>query len=227
MNKLLTLQHKYYAGSQTWFSIRKKYRQDYWLRRYGCGVVAMADFCIYKGLIEQPKDRQEYLQTVRMMSKKWMHVLPGFGISIYFFAFYANLYYRIKRIPYRFKRVWVFGRFRKRKQKMAEKISGQLEKDLPLVFAAGPKLPFVGKTKKPYLYRLVQGQMVRTATTISGHYMTITGLYRDGDEDYLQLASWGDIWYMSLSEYMKFAKYTIPFSNAVFQTKINYSGGRA
>ncbi len=218
MNKLLTLRHKYYAGSQTWFSIQKKYRQDYWLRRYGCGVVAMADFCIYKGLIDRPADRQEYLQVLRKLDRHWMHVLPGFGISIYFYAFFVNWYYRIKRIPYRCRRMWVCGRFEKRKQKLMEKILGQLEEDLPLVFAVGPKLPFAGKKRKPHLYRMVQEHMVRTASTVSGHYMTLTGLYQYDGEDYLQLASWGDIWYMNLSEYLKFAKYTIPFSNAVFRT---------
>lgn len=218
MNKLLTLKHKYYAGSQTWFSIQKKYRQDYWLKRYGCGVVAMADFCIYKGLIDRPADRQEYLQMLRKMDRHWMHVLPGFGISIYFYAFFVNLYYRIKRIPYRCRRIWVCGSFRKRKQKLMDKISKQLEEDLPLVFAVGPRLPFAGKKKKPHLYRMEQEYMVRTASTISGHYMTITGLYQEDKEVYLQLASWGDIWYMNLSEYMRFAKYTIPFSNAVFGT---------
>ncbi len=218
MNKLRMLRHKYYAGSQTWFSICKKYSQDYWLRRYGCGVVAMADFCIYKGLIDRPESRQEYLQVLRKMDRHWLHVLPGFGISIYFYALDVNLYYCIKRIPYRCRRIWVCGSFRKRKQKLLNGISEQLTEDFPLVFAVGPKLPLIGKQRKPCLYRMIHGQMVRTASTVSGHYMTITGIYQDDGEDYLQLASWGEIWYMNLSEYMRFAKYTIPFSNAVFGT---------
>ncbi len=217
MNKILTLRHMYYAGSQTWFDLKKKYRHDYWLRRYGCGVIAMMDFCIYKRLIDRPQSRQEYMEGIRKLDRRFMHVIPGFGISIYFYSGLANMYYRIRRIPYRCRRMWFFGGREKRKQKMIQRITGQLEADMPLIFSAGPRLPFVGKKQKLYLYRVQNEAIIRANQNVSGHYMTITGLYRDGEEDYLQLASWGDIWYMNLNEYIRFGRYTIPFSNTIYQ----------
>ena len=220
MNEIEALHGRYDAGSQMWFSAQKRFGQDTRLHHYGCGVIAMTDFCTYKHLLERTEDRQEYRNRIRHMERCYMHIFPGFGISPYFYSFYANWYYRIKGIPYRFGRIWLWGNRKQREKKLCKKITGQLRADLPLIFAAGPAIPGPWKNSRIPLYRQENGQLTESGQKVKSHYMTILGLYEDQEQLYMKIATWGEIRYMRLTDYMKHGRCSIPFSNTVYATRM-------
>lgn len=220
MNKTGALQYRYDAGNQMWFSAEKRFGQDCRIHHYGCGVIAMLDFCIYKGLAERPKNRQEYMNRIRCMERRWMHIIPGFGISPYFYAFFANLYFRFHYIPYRFRKIWVSGSLKMREEKFAKRIREQLKEDLPLIFAVGPVVPWSGKKGRITLYRLYGEKLIASGQKVKSHYMTILGLQRENDQWYLQLATWGEIRYMRLADYVQHGKFSFPFTNTIYETRI-------
>lgn len=218
MNKIQTLRRRYFAGSQMWFSKDKRYGRNRRIHDYGCGVVALMDFAVYRGIEKEATDKAEYMKAVDQMERKWMHIFPGFGISPYVYALWANLYLRKKKAPERLHRIWLIGTKKTRLKRLQKIIRKQLKKDIPLIFAAGPLLPMIGKNKRIMLYRRVGMRMVESGHDVKSHYMTITGIgWMQDRECYIRVASWGEFWYIKLSDYMEYGKYTLLFTNTVYK----------
>ena len=51
-------------------------------------------------------------------------------------------------------------------------------------------------------------------------FLTILGLQRENDQWYLQLATWGEIRYMRLADYVQHGKFSFPFTNTIYETRI-------
>lgn len=218
MNEIEALHGRYDAGNQMWFPVQRHFGQDTQIHHYGCGVIAMMDFCIYKNLLTKTEDRQEYMTRIRRMERRYMHIVPGFGIPPYFYAFLANWYFRINRIPYRFGRIWLWGSIKQREKQLISVIREQLKADFPLIFAAGPVFPGPWKYKKIPLYRLEEGHLSESGQKVKSHYMTILGVYEECGQCYMKIATWGEVRYMRLTDYMKHTGCSIPFSNTVYAT---------
>ena len=107
-----------------------------------------------------------------------------------------------------------------REEKLAKRIQGQLKADLPLIFAAGPVVPWVGQKGRITLYRLEGEKLIASGQKVKSHYMTILGLQRKNEQWYLQLATWGEIRYMRLSDYVQHGKFSVPFTNTIYETRI-------
>lgn len=220
MNELAVLHDSYHAGNQMCFPVQKRLGQDTKLHHYGCGVIAMTDFCVYKNLVEKAEDSRAYMELIRHMERHYMHVLPGVGISPYFYVFLANRYFRARRSHYRLGRIWLWGSGEQREKRLVTKIAGQLKADFPLIFAAGPVFPGPWRYRKIPLYRLQGGHLTESGQKVKSHYMTILGLYEDQGQYYVKVATWGEIRYMRLRDYRKHAGCSIPFSNTVYAVRM-------
>ncbi len=219
MNEMQTLKCGYSAGSQMWFSKKKKYGKNRRIHDFGCGVVALTDLGIYLGMEPLPKDRQEYMRMVCRMERRWIHILPGFGISPYIYPLFANRYFRKKQVSYRIRPMRITGKKEEKLVKIQKMIRAQLKQDLPLIFAAGPTIPVIGRKKRIPLYYQKGDLIVPSGHSVKSHYMTITGIVRIQEQDcYIKLASWGEFWYMKLTDYLEYGKYTLPFTNVVYTT---------
>lgn len=212
------LQKEYIPGSQQWF-LEDSGGQDRRLRRYGCGVIAFVDDSIYLGVTGRPEGRPDYLNCIRQ-AERFLRILPGFGISVYFYPFLANISFRRLHAPYRLRRMPM------RRSHIVSLIKEQLRADLPLIFAVGTPLWPFGKGGVK-LYRMQDGRLVDTGKRVKSHYMTIVALHREADAWYLKVASGGAFYEISLTEYLNFGRFVLPFSCVIYRTRVLKQGSKS
>ena len=177
-----------YGGSQEWFGRGV-------LKRYGCGAVALGDVLLY---IQHPGgqvllQREEYLDYIRKLNMRYVHVLPGMGIPGRFLSVAANVYFRVKKMPYR-------ASFCSSGKKLKKRVEKSLSEDLPVMLAVGKNLRF-WENRGVALYKRKDGSYVKSSET-RGHIVVVTGLL-DG---YFQVSSWGRKYYISADEYLEYTK---------------------
>ena len=208
-SEILSLKKIYTAGSQMWFT--KKTRLDGQLRGYGCGVVALHDLEVYKGHAEVSKTRSEYREHIRRLEKGGIFVFPYLGIAPYYYPLMCNLYLWRHRIPIRLG--WGHTAYAEYRCN-AYHIKDCLKKDIPVIFAAGPTIPFVFKKKHLPLY---DRDRKPTGRWTKGHYMTVLGLYDADGDIWLEIASWGEQFCIRLKELADFSKYTYPLTTRFYR----------
>ncbi len=192
---------KSFGGNQNWAT-------GYMMRKYGCGVVAMGDVLIYLGIhrlscntdllygmlredgcLSYPR----YERYLRKMNKRYLGIIPGFGVPNFQLARAMNRYFRHYRIDLRAR--WCLS-----SGKMLERIQDSLSKDYPVILAIGQNIPFWRK-KKLTLYRQENGVYL-PATETKAHYVVVTGM----ENGYLQISSWGKEYFISWQEYQEYGK---------------------
>ncbi len=196
-----------------WFEKKRKGR-DKKLRGYGCGVVALYDFLSYKGYAQKSEGQNEYKERIRKIERGGMYVFPNLGIAPYFYPIESNLYLMSHKIPVRIR--WGWGIRREFKNRAAD-IKKCIDNDIPVIFAAGPTLPFIFKKKRVPLYdmdRKFSGMKTKA------HYMTVLGVMDTGSEVWLEVASWGVQYSIKLSELAEFSKYTFPFTTRFYRASV-------
>lgn len=191
-----------FGGSQTWSSSRI-------MRKYGCGVVGMADVLLYLGLHQTSYETDllygmlredgflsypRYERYLMKMRRRYLSVIPGLGVPGFFLPIAMNRYFRHYRIP--LKAGWCV-----RPGKILPRIEEMLRQDIPVVLAIGPNFPMFWGRRKVALYRRQNGEYL-PATEIKAHFVVVTGMM-DG---YLQISSWGKEYYISWPEYQKYMK---------------------
>ena len=192
---------KSFGGNQNWAT-------GYMMRKYGCGVVAMGDVLIYLGIHRLPCNTDllygmlredgclsypRYERYLRKMNKRYLGIIPGFGVPNFQLARAMNRYFRHYRIDLRAR--WCLS-----SGKMLERIQDSLSKDYPVILAIGQNIPFWRK-KKLTLYRQENGVYL-PATETKAHYVVVTGM-KNG---YLQISSWGKEYFISWKEYQEYGK---------------------
>lgn len=189
-----------FGGNQAWSRSRV-------MQKYGCGVVGVADVLLYlglhrsscetdllhgilreDGLISYPR----YERYLMKMRKRYVPVLPFFGIPGFLLPVAFNKYFRHYRIDLRVG--WCF-----RKALLLPRIEQMLEQDLPVLLAVGPNFPLFFRKKKLTFYRQENGAY-HSAVETAAHFVVVTGIV-DG---YLQISSWGKEYYISWDEYVKY-----------------------
>lgn len=221
MNNLAGLLHTYDAGSQQWFERKKFFSQDGRLRRYGCGVIAAVDYCIYRGIEPAADSRQSYLSVVRRMEKPYLRVVPGFGLSAVLYPVSMNFLLRRSGAKERMRGVSFFFLTKRSLQRLLTLIQTQLQADCPVILILG-SVPFWNKKRGGVTFcRLTDGCMKPAMTHVAAHFITVTGMCKMPDEQiFLELYSWGEKYYLSPEEYLRAGRYTYPFSNRVYRTKL-------
>lgn len=220
MNKRVALLHTYDAGSQQWFEKKNFFCQEGRLRRYGCGVIAAADYCIYRG-IEKPTDSKEaYLSAVRRLERGYLHVIPGFGLSSVLYPGLMNFLLWRKHAGERLRGVSFFFLSKRGLRRLMELLAGQLAADYPVILILG-STPFWHKKRRGVtFYRLCGGRMEAGNTHVAAHFVTATGICEMPDgRTYLEIFSWGKQYYLLPEEYLSSARYTYPLSNRIYLTK--------
>ena len=192
---------KSFGGNQNWAT-------GYMMRKYGCGVVAMGDVLIYLGIHRLPCNTDllygmlredgclsypRYERYLRKMNKRYLGIIPGFGVPNFQLARAMNRYFRHYRIDLRAR--WCLS-----SGKMLERIQDSLSKDYPVIHAIGQNIPFWRK-KKLTLYRQENGVYL-PATETKAHYVVVTGM----ENGYLQISSWGKEYFISWKEYQEYGK---------------------
>ena len=192
---------KSFGGNQNWAT-------GYMMRKYGCGVVAMGDVLIYLGIHRLPCNTDllygmlredgclsypRYERYLRKMNKRYLGIIPGFGVPNFQLARAMNRYFRHYRIDLRAR--WCLS-----SGKMLERIQDSLSKDYPVILAIGQNIPFWRK-KKLTLYRQ-ENSIYLPATETKAHYVVVTGM----ENGYLQISSWGKEYFISWKEYQEYGK---------------------
>ena len=191
-----------FGGSQTWSASRM-------MRKYGCGVVGLADVLLYLGLHQTSCETDllygmlredgflsypRYERYLIKMRRRYLSIIPGFGVPGFFLPVAMNHYFRHYRIDLRAS--WCI-----RPGKILPRIEEMLRQDMPVILAIGPNFPFVWGRQKVTLYRKDNGEYL-PASEIKAHFVVVTGMM-DG---YLQISSWGKEYYLSWVEYQRYMK---------------------
>ena len=189
--------NSYYGGDQAWSD--KKY-----VRGYGCGVAACANVLLHTVERKGPETtKADYIRFARHLRHFYLPVIPKFGMNGLFMSLGLNLYFLCKRMP--FYSLWGC-RF-----KNIDKITGEmLEKDIPVVIAAGPNWPNLWGKHAVNLYTLTDGKYT-VSTGTRAHYMTVTAM----DDEYYTVSSWGRKYYINKNEFREYVK---KHSNALFSS---------
>lgn len=190
-----------YGGSQSW-------AKGTVMKKYGCGVIAGTDMLLYLSLHKDycighelnEKNRngileaEDYMETVQKMSRKYFPVIPGFGMPGWLLAAGINRYLRVNRIPLKAS----FGMFGRN---LLSRIQAMLTHDIPVILAVGPNFPLPFRKHKLTFYRK-SGEVYEEAAKTAAHYVTVTGM----DGKWLRISSWGQEYYVNMTEYMDYVK---------------------
>lgn len=176
------------------------------LRTCGCGIVSSTDMLLYLGrrgegggfVLAEGDDigLRDYNRLLARLRKRYMPLIPHFGINGFNLSLGLNLYFLRYRIPMR--AVWRIGT-----RRLWERVGRMLEEDMPVILSIGPNFPFFWKRRSLPLYEMRDGQYRKTASAIA-HYVTVTGM----DEKWLRVSSWGTEYYISRQEYETYMRKT-------------------
>lgn len=197
-----------YGGRQQ--NCKQKHMQG-----YGCGAIGCANVIFYDAHKVSGKldiSEAEYLEKVDYLRKRFLFVIPRFGMNGIFMAIGLNAYYLTHGVN---KRAW-WGCRHKNVYKHIERM---LENDEPVVLSIGPNFPnliFGKKTVK--LYTFSNGKYTH-ATSTKAHYVTVTGI----DDEWMQVSSWGYKYYVNRKEYTEYVK---KHSNGLFSSIMLISSRR-
>jgi len=188
------------------------------IKDYGCGLIAFADLILYLAVHRDKKlpaplkpffeigsipDKDRYMKYVRYLDRKYLPVIPKFGLSGYAIAISLNLFFLIRRLPYRAWWMWTLSSGR-----MLARMEQMLENDIPVIFSIGPNTPFVWVKKGiPFYSKDLSGDFI-VRETVCAHYVTLTGIFRDPktERTMLRISSWGKELFVDYNEYRAYIR---------------------
>ena len=169
------------GGSQNWFP-------DENFRLCGCGIIACADTLLYltgrSGL-----SRDEYTRYVNSL-RRYFPLIPRRGIDGVRLAIGFNACMRHRGVDVR-------AGWSASGAKFWDRLTAQLERDLPAIIAVGPNFPRVWGTERLPLYRATADGAYAEAERTKGHFLTVTGL----DDEWMRVSSWGRELYIERRAY--------------------------
>jgi len=192
-----------YGGAQQWFS--RKY-----LRNSGCGYIACTNIIVHKNKSlgqEGQLPKEEYMAIAKSL-RRYMLVLPKFGMSGPIMAVGMNLFFLTKRLPY-----WCFwGISGKRRDGRIEKM---LEDNTPVVMCIGQNFPNVWGKRKLRLYE-DNGSVYTSNSDVHMHFVSVTGM----DDEWYRISSWGKMYYINKKEFNEYVKkHSLSFFSNVLVVK--------
>ncbi|MBR5430608.1 MAG: hypothetical protein IK116_08815 [Firmicutes bacterium] len=206
MSETLSLQHPFPAlsdGSRSYYGGSQKLLTRNYVRKAGCGVICAANILLYLGRHhpecgegpfaelgrEDPVPTAAFCCCCDRLQRRYLPVLPHFGLTGPQVAWGMNRYCRRYHLPYRMR--WRFGR-----RRFWDDIASMLEQDIPPTLAIGPNFPALWGRRKLRFYRQLPDGSYRLATSVNRHFVTVTGL----DGEWLRISSWGREYYVSRQE---------------------------
>lgn len=217
---MITLKHPYIqvnTGSQPLYGGNQDMMHDNTMHMVGCGVVSAVDTLMYLHL-HDPRCRSAFFEGVNSesidfsvhenlsehMRKKFLPLIPHFGINGLELIWGINAYFRKYEIPLK-------AHLGKNRTDIFVAIDEMLIRDIPVILAIGPNFPnYWGKNALPFYTRNNSRYLHYCAA--KAHYVTVTG----SNEEWLQISSWGKMYYINKSEYLSYSKaHSIPLFNTI------------
>lgn len=205
-----------YGGSQNWSDSRV-------ISRCGCGVIGCADVLIYLSryhlecknndfpaeLLGENIDIEAYNQYLTKLNRRYLPIIPPFGINGFALSVGLELAFRYYKIPMR-------ARWGVHSGELFKTIDRMLSEDIPVILSVGPNFPRVWQKKNATLYTMRSGEHPRASASTHAHFLTVTGM----DEEWLQVSSWGRKYYISREEYADYVRLN---SNQLLSSIVNIS----
>ena len=191
-----------YGGSQTWFTQRVT-------NRSGCGLIAGTDLLLYLHRNHPGCDSPlfgdmeagpsvsfaQYHRAVQEIRKRYLFVIPHFGMNGFMLTRGLNRYFRKNHIGLRAQ--WgVWG------SQLWSAISEMLERDIPVILAVGPNVPLIWQKHKVQFYVKKPDGTYCSTCSVKAHFVTVTGM----DHRWLQVSSWGKRYYIDRDEFARYVK---------------------
>lgn len=185
------------GGNQQWLKSETA-------QKYGCGVVAAADLLLYlhrygagetsffRGIPDGPIPWEIYDFCADRLRKRYLPLLPPFGLNAWVLAAGLNRYFREYRLPYR-------ARWGVLPGELWQSVHTMLSRDIPVILCIGVNFPFP-KHQLP-LY-IGEGGAHQGAGGVRAHYVTITGM----DEEWVRVSSWGKVYEFRREDFDRYRK---------------------
>lgn len=194
-----------YGGNQNWSKSRK-------MQKVGCGVIAMADLCIYLAeqnpnmmtdairKINKPKglyNKNDYLEFVRFFYVHYVILLMHKGMLGIAMKHTMNRYFMLNDIGLKAK--W---KMFQSDEAMMKDIRHLIRKNKPVILAIGQNRYNPFGTKGIRFYVEKDGAMKESHRgEVHSHYVTVTGVETVKGREYLVVSSWGKKYYIDYKEY--------------------------
>lgn len=160
-----------------------------------------------EGMDDDPILLEEYNNCVDALRRKYLPVIPYFGMNGFMLALGLNRYFR--KYHMNLKAVWCIS-----SKKLWQRMKKMLQVDVPVIFAIGPDFPLIWRKHKLTLYKKrADGRFVSVCQT-NAHFVTVTAM----DKEWLRISSWGKEYYINRKEYDAYVRNYSSFlvSNMVF-----------
>lgn len=185
-----------YGGNQGWFTDNC----DGCISPMGCGLISCADILLYKSGRTQ-LTKVEYMDYVRSLNRGHLKVRRRLGVNGLSLAWGIRSQLRALGSPLRAS--WCFS-----KRKLLRRITAMIENDTPVTISVGPHL---GKKRMgvDFFVRSADGSFVLPdwrSGLVRDHYVTVTAVITRSDGTWLEISSWGERYYIDLSQYSAYQK---------------------
>lgn len=202
MKKLVGLNDNYisvdgsFGGSQTFFrgvpGFWNKYRD-----KGGCGIVALTDIVNYLSSTNTFSSKDEYMKEFKKNSLRIAWIPTKYGLS--FIQQTIGLKILLSKSHQDYKCFWCLS-----KKKLLPRISRMLSKNIPVPICIPNTLFKRNNIDTLPFYN--EDRII--ISRVKGHFVVATGIFEDekSHEVYLQISSWGQKYYISYNEYMKYLK---------------------
>ena len=179
------------------------------IRKYGCGIVAMADLVIYLDryhsglsyplLRELPENGaiplDQYRRLLTELNRRYLPIIPTKGVNCYMLTGSLNIFLRLYGVKKT--ALWCMSG-----GKLWQRVEDMLSRDLPVIFTVGTNFPKVwGKERLPLYIQLPDGSYC-PAGSVRAHYMTVTAI----NDTHIRVSSWGRKYYISKAEFEDYVR---------------------
>ena len=209
-------------GSEPSYGGSQMRSPDKSIARCGCGGVAALDLLLYLdryhcadsvpefksarqdgALLVLSNERYQFL--LKKLIRKYLPVIPPFGMNGLTLAAGVNLFFHRHKMPYRAR----WGVSGKRIWHAAEEM---LETDIPVIMAVGPNFPFFWQNHKAAFYSETPDGALNCAAQVKAHFVVLTGL----NSELLKISSWGRMYYVKRREFETYVRrYSINYFSSI------------
>ena len=209
-------------GSEPSYGGSQMRSPDKSIARCGCGGVAALDLLLYlvryhcaDSVPELMSARQDgaslvlsnerYQRLLKQLIRKYLPVIPPFGMNGVTLAAGVNLFFHHHKMPYS-ARWGVSGK------KLWHAAEEMLEADIPVIMAVGPNFPFFWQNHKAVFYSETPDGALNCAAQVKAHFVVLTGL----NSKLLKISSWGRMYYVKRREFETYVRrYSINYFSSI------------
>ena len=179
------------------------------IRKYGCGIVAVADLLWYidryHGKLDSPLLRElpeteavpleQYRHLLTELNRRFFPIIPTKGVNCFMLAGGLNVFLRLYGA--KMTALWCMSG-----GKLWQRVEDMLRRDLPVIFTVGGNFPIVWGKERLRLYAKLPDGSYRPAGSVRAHYMTVTAI----NDTHIRVSSWGRMYYISKAEFEDYVR---------------------